>query len=474
MLRQKISVLEEKRAHSQPLPSGCAPYTSSSFFKSQSPNSKPSAKRWDHRFSLDTQQLNASVLKAAARTENPAKIITLATGRPAAEFYPWASMTLTGKESSCGKDEKMADMSCSAGESAYDLSVALNYGYAAGSPQALRFVTEHVELIHEPPYHDWECSLTCGTSSAIEIALRMFCNRSDWVLVEEFTYSGTIDAIKAQGLNILGVKMDECGLSPEDLDLKLSTWNTSTGKRPFVLYTIPSGQNPTGTTQDTERKRAIYEVAEKHDLYIIEDDPYYFLQLGDSSLQDGFSRTSIDEYFRDLPASYLSLDVSGRVMRLDTTSKILAPGLRCGWMTASSQVVDKFLAHTETSTVSASGPSQVMLYKLLDETWGHRGFLEWLLHLSHQYRHRLNLLLDACQRYLPPEVCSWTIPTQGMIFAQSKRKGVLVSKGSWFGANRPRGRHVSFRMTFAAAPQHALDEAVRKFGEAVREEFGVC
>lgn len=497
MLHQKISALEEKRLQSQPLPTGIAPYTSSSFFKTQSPNSKPKAKRWDHRFSLDTQKQNASVLKAAARTEDTTSIITLGTGRPASGFYPWSSMTMCGKEGSCGRSEKNLPMSCSAGESAYDLSLALNYGYAAGSPQILRFITEHVELIHEPPYADWECSLTCGTTSAIDVALRMFCNRGDWVLVEEYTYSGTIAAVKAQGLNVLGVKMDGRGLVPEDLDVKLRAWDPSKGKKPFVLYTIPSGQNPTGTTQDTERRKAIYEVAEKHDIYIIEDDPYYFLQLGDNTRDDSSIKTSIDEYVKSLPVSYLSLDVSGRVMRLETTSKILAPGLRCGWMTASSQIVDKFLAHTENSTCFPSGPSQVMLYKLLDETWGHEGFLKWLGQLSFQYRTRRNILLDACQRHLPSDICTWTVPSEGMflwinldlrqypearlecsphdysaiegrIFADAKQKGVLVSKGSWFAANKHRPRDVSFRLTFAAAAQHDLDEAIKRFGETLQ------
>lgn len=393
-------------------------------------------------------------------------------------------------------------MSCTAGESAYDLSSALNYGHAAGSPQVLRFVTEHIELIHDPPYDDWESCLTCGTTSAINIALQMFCNRGDWILVEEHTYSGTIDAAKAQGLNVFGVKMDEFGLSPEDLNLKLSTWDETKGRKPFVLYMVPTGHNPTGITQSRERREAIYQVAEEHDLYIIEDDPYYFLQLGDSGSAGVPSQTPTDEYLRQLATSYLSLDVSGRVMRLDTTSKILAPGLRCGWLTASSQVVSKFLAHTENSTISASGPSQVMLYKLLDESWGHEGFLNWLSRLSAQYRHRRDILVRACERYLPSDVCSWNIPAEGMflwvrldvsrhspiksgyfvacgksselededrIHTIAKRKGVLVSKGSWFAADWENSRTTCFRMTFAAAPQSDLDEAVKRFGEAIRE-----
>lgn len=77
----------------------------------------------------------------------------------------------------------------------------------------------------------------------------------------------------------LGVKMDSEGLLPDALDELLSNWDAKSrgARKPFVLYTVPSGQNPTGATQGTERRRAIYKVAQKHDLYILEDEPYYFL-----------------------------------------------------------------------------------------------------------------------------------------------------------------------------------------------------
>ena len=511
MLCQKLATVGKKRANSKPLPSGIAPYTSSDHFKIGIPTSKPKARSWEHRFSLDTQNRNPAVLKAAAQVEDPISTIPLGTGRPAPEFYPWTSMVMSGTTYNESRSEggnsvdPMSHMSCIAGESAYDLSVALNYGYAAGSPQLLRFITEHVELIHDPPYDDWETCLTCGTTSALNIALQMFCNRGDWILAEGHTFSGAIDAATAQGLNILGVKMDELGLFPDDLDLKLDTWDTVKGKKPLVLYVIPSGHNPTGITQSRERRKAIYQVAEKHDLYIIEDDPYYFLQLGQDVSTEKLAPTPVDEYLQRLPISYLSLDISGRVMRLDATSKILAPGLRCGWLTASSEVVRKFLVHTDNSTISPSGPSQVMLYKLLDETWGHEGFINWLSRLSAQYRHRRNILTQACERQLPSTICNWIVPAEGMflwiqinllecsppkpgysaeankhfspyiedrIYTSAKRKGVLISKGSWFAADRKNPQGTCFRITFAAAPCSDLDEAVRRFGEAIRETLG--
>jgi aromatic amino acid aminotransferase I len=300
--------------------------------------------------------------------------------------------------------------------------------------------------------------------------------------------------------------MDYVGLSSKALDRLLSSWDHSEGSKPRVLYTIPTGQNPTGKTQTTARRHEIYAVAVKHDLCIIEDDPYYFLQLSNRNSTAGNNRDrEIEAYLESLPSSYLSIDTSGRVIRLDSVSKTLAPGLRCGWLTACSELVAKFLQHTEFSTVSPSGPSQVMLYKLLDQTWGHEGFLQWLIHLSMEYQRRRNILVQTCARYLSPDICSWEIPTAGMflwlridwlkhssasfgshsderaqvvrtiedrIYVRARENGVQVSKGSWFRSTAAPAREMYFRLTFAAAPEFSLEDGVKILAKVIEAEFG--
>jgi aromatic amino acid aminotransferase I len=82
-------------------------------------------------------------------------------------------------------------------------------------------------------------------------------------------------------------------------------------------------------------------------------------------------------------------------MRMDTLSKILAPRLRCGWVTASSQVIQKFKTYEEVGVLSPSGPSQIMAYKLLDETWGHHNFVQWLMDLSLRERQQRYVMLEG-------------------------------------------------------------------------------
>lgn len=506
MLHTKIAEFQDRRARAGPLPPGIAPHISSAMFRAHISTSslKTNSRRWDHRFSIEGANQPLSALKVASQVSNTPGTISLGTARPSPEYYPWESLLMTvTNNGGCAKDNDGSPITstCSKGEAAFDLGVALNYGYAAGSPQLLRFITEHVELVHKPPYEDWECSLTCSTTPALNTAFRIFCNRGDHVIADISTYSGALDCAKAQGLNIMGVEMDDEGLLPDDLDEKLRDWDTTRGPKPFLLYTIPSGHNPTGITQTRERRKAIYEVAEYHDLYILEDDPYYFIQLEGHPVG---ARQSVEEYLGALLPSYLSLDVSGRVLRMDTSSKILAPGLRCGWITGSSQVIRKFLSLADISTTSPSGPAQVMLYKLLDETWGHQGFLEWLIYLSSQCRQRRDILVEACKQYLPLDICSWVLPTTGMflwvrldlarhpdvlaegshaalrqssldiedrIYTSAREGGVVVSKGSWFESVETRSLVISYRLTFAAAPVDVLRPAVERFSIALRDEF---
>lgn len=218
--------------------------------------------------------------------------------------------------------------------------------------------------------------------------------------------------------------MDGEGLLPEAMDEVLTNWDAKSrgARKPFLLYTVPSGQNPTGATQGTERRKAIYKVAQKHDVYIIEDEPYYFLQMQPYTGANSPSvppPASNEEFLKALVPTYLSMDIDGRVMRMDSFSKVIAPGTRVGWITASEQIVERFIRHNECSNQNPSGISQVVLYKLLDESWGHDGYLKWLINLRLQYTERRDVILAACGKYLPKDIVTWDPPAAGMFVSYS-------------------------------------------------------
>lgn len=379
------------------------------------------------------------MLKQAARHLKKPGLISLGGGLPCTEYFPFESITMkvpvpphfteegtktTGKTVTIGKHD-VAEIP----EAEYDLAIGLNYGQANGSAQMLRWVTEHTEIVCNPPYADWRSCMTVGSTGALEQALRMLCdrNRGDAVLMDEFAFSTALETAEPLGIKIVGVAIDEEGLLPESMDEILSKWDPKEHngtRKPHVLYTVPSGQNPTGATMGTQRRRDIYAMCQKHDVFIVEDEPYYFLQM--DPYVPGGSKTaaphpeSVDEFLRSLIPSLLSMDVDGRVLRMDSFSKVVIPGSRMGWVTASEQIIQHYIRHAEVASQGPAGLSQVVLHKLLDEHWGHEGYFKWLMNLRSEYTKRRDVIQRACEDFLPQEVVQWTTPVAGMFVSLSQ------------------------------------------------------
>ncbi|OAA54743.1 aromatic aminotransferase [Niveomyces insectorum RCEF 264] len=498
----------------------------------------PKARSWDHLLSRESAAREPCMLKQAAKHLKKPGLISLGGGLPSPEIFPIESLSMrvptdfSGKAAAAGEiDSGMTTITMgkydasqpvgatrSSGSGSgladeYDLSIALNYGQSAGSPQMLRWVTEHTELVCRPPYADWRVCLTVGSTGALEQALRIFCDRErgDSMLTETFSFSTALETAAPLGIRAVGVAMDEQGLLPEKLDNLLSTWDVRArggAPKPHLLYTVPTGQNPTGATQGAARRQAIYDVCRRHDVYILEDEPYYYVQMSPYAGRHHPATATVaaaaaaplpspDELLQSLIPSYVSIDVDGRVMRMDSFSKVLVPGSRMGWITASEQIVERFMRHGEACNQGPSGFSQAALYKLLDQTWGHAGYLQWLARLRDSYTRRRNILLDACEDHLPAGIVTWDPPVAGMfhwlkidhtrhpdhgkrtileieeeIFNLCIASGVLVARGSWFVAEPDQPlAGLYFRATYAAASADAMKEAIRRFGDAVRQSF---
>ena len=412
-----------------------APSTSAQFkFPSAaSTRPKPKARRWDHLISPEAASRKGSSLKNAARFLSTPGLISLGGGLPSSAYFPFTQLTTHVPQPpsfseeqtvSSGKTLVAGKHDLATGQSIFDISTAFNYGQGTGSAQMLRWVTEHTEVIHRPPYADWGCNLTIGSTSAFDMAMRIFTVRGDYILTEEYTYPTAIETVGPMGVKMIGLPMDAQGMLPESLDDVLRTWNPmdhSGAKKPRVLYTVPTGQNPTGATMGTERRRAIYEICERHDVYILEDEPYFFLQLPEYVSPDASAPTehggdalSRDAFLSSLIPSFLSIDTSGRVMRMDSFSKVISPGSRVGWITASEQVVERYKMHVDASTQGPSGISQLVLFKLLDEHWGHVGYLDWLMYIRNEYKQRRDVIVQACEKHLPRSVVRWEAPRAGM------------------------------------------------------------
>ncbi|KAK9379042.1 pyridoxal phosphate-dependent transferase [Kockiozyma suomiensis] len=497
----------------------------------------PKAKDLWYKLSPEALSRRPSPLKTAFKYAVDPRIVSLGGGLPLPAYFPFESISATAPEppfstynnAELAKDAPMISVSVDRYNHANDpgvipLATAMQYGQSDGCKPLLAWIYEHTKLVHNPPYSNWGCLMTVGNTQGLDAALRLLCSRGDSIIAEEYTFSSAMETAHAQGVKSVPVKVDLEGILPDELDAQLKSWD---GPLPKFLYTIPTGQNPTGGTLSNERRKAVYDVLSKYDIMIVEDEPYYFLQMDTyvPGISDKAPPTppTVQEdpkkyktFLSKLITSYLSLDVDGRVLRLDSFSKVMAPGTRLGWIVGQEPLIERLTRQNEVSIQTPAGFSQAIVYSLLSK-WGQDGYLDWLIELRKEYTHRRNVCLDALNKYfIEPssyapkglgEYVEWIGPTAGMffwlkfdarkhpsfgklspleieaqIYETAIEHGVLFIPGSWFRADQEpvdvkaipgAGDDASFffRGTFATVPQEQLIRGVELFAETIAAEF---
>ncbi|EJU06677.1 PLP-dependent transferase [Dacryopinax primogenitus] len=288
---------------------------------------------------------------------------------------------------------------------AVQLATALQYGQATGLPLLQKFINEFVQRVYRPINPLTTTLVHVGNTDGWAKAVLTLCNHGEGILVEEYTYPSAIASAWPIGVRPVPVKMDSEGMLANDLDHVLSGWDVEARggmKKPHVMYTVPVGQNPCGTTMSEKRKKEIYAVCVKHDVIIVEDDPYYFLQCGTyvpkaqrttaKVAKDG--KDAEEAFIQSLAPSYLRVDYQGRVIRLDTFSKTIAPGSRLGFFTCNPMFAERLLRAGETSTQAPCGFGQALITSLLNG-WGMSGWIRWLRGIRAQYTMRRDMCMDA-------------------------------------------------------------------------------
>ncbi|KAJ2082841.1 hypothetical protein H4R24_001299 [Coemansia sp. RSA 988] len=373
-------------------------------------------------FTEATRQRESSPLKALTKymVDDPT-LVSLGAGLPHPSTFPFGQISATVAQAGTSVEDAHAeklDVSVmrNGSETVEGLTKFLQYGNGRGVASYARFVQEHAERVHKPRYEDWDVVVSQGNTDAFVKALMLFCDRGDTLIVDEWTYPAIMSTVGPMGIKLAPVSMDGGGMVPEALDQVCAEW-TGPCNKIRVAYMVPTAQNPTGATMTAERRHAIYTVAQKHNLVIIEDDPYYYLQFGEYRSQtnegDPAGRCTKLPGLSKLVPSLLSMDTDGRVIRLDSFSKVLAPGLRCGWVTAPRYITDKLQFHNETTIQQPAGVSQAIVSKLMNEEWGHEGWERHLVQTQREYAMRRDTFVDLCNKHLKGMV-EFTIPEGGM------------------------------------------------------------
>lgn len=471
-----------------------------------------------YSFSKEACSREPNLLKDSHKYIHSPGMRSLGSGQPTPSLFPFDKLTIeshaapfeNGIDSEIGglnalKLEIHKDQDKSPNDIA--LSHSLQYGPTKGEAKLHKFVKEHTNMIHNVPYNNWDLLLTVGNTYAWDSVLRTFIDPGDSILVEEFTFSPSINAAHANGAVCIPAPMDLKGLLPEELGALLDRW---LGPKPKLLYTIPTGQNPTGPTLSTERRQKIYDLCRKHNIVIVEDEPYYYLQMAPYGEATVYSSQNND-IKSTLTSSFLSLDTEGIVVRLESFSKVLAPGVRLGWIVAHEAIVDRLLLLTETSQGAPCGLIQSVVYGLL-QRWGHQGYLEWLMNIRDVYSRKRNHCIDCIKEHLPDRFYEMTIPTSGMFFwikMDARRfkcfeacnadpilveqalwragieNNVLLAPGHWFKAkdntdppqslidldSDPKRNDIFMRGTFASVSFDDMSSALKSLGDVMRMEM---
>ncbi|KAI0332553.1 PLP-dependent transferase [Cubamyces sp. BRFM 1775] len=374
-----------------------------------------------HHLSSEARLRKPNPMKAIWKlTRRRPNMVSLANGDPHFSLYPirrvefeMASVDEADPVASWRKAGPSAPstkfVSSSYEPCALPLQTALQYSHGAGLPDAQRAVTELTNFYHSPSDH--VCTLTLGNSDGITKCFRLLGEPGDHFLADEFAFSSVTNVPFAQGIKWVGIKMDAGGMIPAELEKTLENWDPARGRRPHVLYIVPCGQNPTGSTLSLERRKQIYEIAQRFDIMIIEDDPYYYLQYDSPSA----ATTSPETPF--MP-SLLSLDVDGRVLRIDSFSKIMAPGMRLGWITSNAFFHEHLVSYTDSSTMHPHGFGQMLITEMLHGPQGWRidGFDRWVRSLRAEYHRRRAFFLDAFASTVAPTGLARASPPEAGMF----------------------------------------------------------
>lgn len=300
---------------------------------------------------------------------------------------------------------------------------------------------------------DEELLVTSGACQAIDLIARVLLDDEAVVAVESPTYMEALEIFQNYTEHYMTVPIDENGLQTEQLAEMLADRKEKGQPLPRLLYTIPTYQNPTGTTLSPERRRHVLELAEQYDFIILEDDAYG--ELG----------------FHEGPQLLKAMDTNNRVLYVGSLSKVVAPGMRIGWVVADSRIIDplnwfkKDLNHPFDQATMAS-------FLEATDFDGHLKFL------TDAYASKCASMLAALEEFLPPAV-SWFVP-KGGYFVWVKIPGVDTSKllpealaagvsfvpGKYFFLNQQEGLEY-LRLSFSYASEEEIVKGVELLGQVV-------
>jgi len=392
----------------------------------------PLSPSWSELFAPQPRRLRDSLLRDLAHLAGRPDTIALTAGVPASELYPRAAFDQILMELLRDGDPGFLGPCPTEGHRALRERIALRMSQMGAD------VTWDQVLV------------TTGSQQGLDLLARAFLEPGDAVVVEAPTYLGALQAFSGAGARLLSVSLDEHGPRLDILDGLLAR------HRPKLIYTLPTFQNPSGMTQDLERRLGLLAVAARHGIPVVEDDPYGPL------------------YFEEPPPPTLkALDQRGSVIYLSSFSKIMFPGLRLGWIAAPRPVIERLARIKQRTDLYGNTLAQWATAAFIEA--GHLD--EHLARVRPAYRRRRDAMLAALAEHCPGLVYEapaggfnlWCHLPQGLkardLLAEAGRQGVVFAPGELFCADG--SGEDALRLNFSAHSEAQIREAVARLGRAV-------
>ena len=390
---------------------------------------------WQRFLAQRAKGMKSSAIRELLKITQLPDVISFAGGLPAPELFPVREI-----EEACSYLLR------------HDPKLALQYSTTEGHPPLREYLAESMAAygIHHGPDN---VLITTGSQQALDLIGKMFVDPGSYVLTGRPTYLGAIQAWQAYQGNFVTVPLDDAGMRVDLIEETIA-------KTPVrFIYVLPNFHNPAGTTLPEARRRHLVEIARKHDLIIVEDDPYGALRYRGEDLP---------------PIAALAPE---RTIYLGTFSKTLTPGLRIGWVVAPAEIRQRLVQAKQGADLHTSTFDQMIANDIAQ-----RGILKvHVRELRRVYGERMTTMLDALEEFWP-EGCSWTEPEGGlflwarvpesvdsvdMLRVALERKVAFVPGVNFYPDGV--GGHDAMRLNFSNAKPEMIVEGIRRIGLAIKQ-----
>ena len=395
----------------------------------------------DYKFSEKVSHIKASAIREILKFTSQPGVISLAAGNPAPEAFPVETINELSKEIF-----------------SEDPILALQYSISEGYTPLRDLLKKELENKGEfVPERD-DLIIVSGAQQANAIMAKVMCDPGDILCCEAPSFIGSLNAFKSYNVDLRGITLRDDGIDLDELEETLKTGKVK------LIYVIPNFQNPTGLTTTLEKRKGLYELAKQYGAVILEDNPYGDLRF------EGENVPSIK-----------SMDKDGIVAYSRTFSKVLAPGIRVGYISAPKEIITKMVICKQVDDVHTNIWAQVLAYKFMTKC-DMNAHLEKLRAI---YRHKCSLMIQQIEKnfsskikFTRPEggLFVWcTLPEDCDMMAFCSRAvqeyKVAVVPGNAFMISE-NDFTTSFRMNFSTPTDEQLVKGCEMLGALSKEMFG--